>query len=561
MNFTAELQSWLAHFPAEDITGLFLRAVLVVLAVSLWQGYRGKHSQFLEYAPTLMTSLGILGTFVGVVIGLLHFDTAKIDQSIPALLEGLKTAFLTSIFGMTAAMFFNILDAWFFAPKRAANGVKVDVTPRDIYQVLDEQKSILNAVASGLSGQEEGSLIGQLKFLRQDVTHFHKQYENRQSEFTDKLWKELENFAEMLSRSATAQIIEALEQVIRDFNEKLTEQFGENFKRLDESVKKLVDWQEAYKNQVEKMGEQYQQSVDSLVHTRTAVAGIWEECKEIPLAMAELREVLQVNQHQIAELQRHLEAFVSMRDAAVQAVPTIQQRVEEVGALMVAGATGLKSTLDQTGQKMLENSSKMQVALTEGAEHFRDSVTQTQQSFADMSRSVSASSEKLAETLQDAMQDMHSSASDVLGMMRKSVDEMGGQLQRHAGELNGQFGNVIREIERSTQQLVTSMGQTGTRAQQTMASMMEQLQADLVKSISRARSELDTHVADGLKVFAADVNKKLELFETSTMRQLNGELETMGGALTSVTGRFVDDYQRLVAAMDKIVRAQPGRIN
>lgn len=49
------------------------------------------------------------------------------------------------------------------------------------------------------------------------------------------------------------------------------------------------------------MSEQYQQSVESLVETKTAVAGIWEECKEIPLAMSELREVLQVNQHQISE--------------------------------------------------------------------------------------------------------------------------------------------------------------------------------------------------------------------------------------------------------------------
>lgn len=561
MNMTVELQNWLTHASADDVTGLFLRATLVVLVVSLWQGYKGRHSQFLEYAPTLMTSLGILGTFVGVVIGLLHFDTSKIDESIPALLEGLKTAFLTSIFGMTAAMMFNVLDAWLFAPKRASTGVNLDITPRDIFHVLEEQKAILSEVVKGLSGQEEGSLVGQLKFLRQGVTDFQKQHESRQIEFSARLWKELEGFADMLSRSATAQIIEALEKVIRDFNKNLTEQFGDNFKRLDESVKKLVDWQAAYKDQVEKMGEQYQQSVDSLVHTRTAVAGIWEECKEIPLAMAELREVLQVNQHQIAELQRHLEAFVSMRDAAVQAVPTIQQRVEEVGALMVAGATGLQSTLNQTGQKMLENSNKMQVALSEGAVHFRDSVTQTQQSFADMSRSVSASSEKLAETLEDAMQDMHNSAREVLDNMRKAVDEMGGQLQRHSGELSGQFGNVIREVERNSQQLVSNIGQTGTRAQQLMASMMEQMQADLVKSISRARSELDNHVSDSVKAFAADANKKLELFEISTMRQLNAELETMGGALTSVTGRFVEDYQRLVTAMDKIVRSQPGRIN
>ena len=101
-----------------------------------------------------------------------------------------------------------------------------------------------------------------------------------------------------------------------------------------DAVKKLVDWQQTYKDQVEKMGAQYEQSVESLVETRQAVAGIWQECKEIPVAMSDLREVLLVNQHQIAELQRHLEAFVTMRDKAIEAVPNIQQKIEEVGELM-----------------------------------------------------------------------------------------------------------------------------------------------------------------------------------------------------------------------------------
>lgn len=107
---------------------------------------------------------------MGIVIGLLHFDTTNIDKSIPLLLEGLKTAFITSIVGMGAAMTFNFLDAWKFAPKRASNGVTLDVTPRDIFQSMEEQKEILKAMVTGLSGQEEGSLVGQLKFLRQDVS-------------------------------------------------------------------------------------------------------------------------------------------------------------------------------------------------------------------------------------------------------------------------------------------------------------------------------------------------------------------------------------------------------
>ena len=61
------------------------------------------------------------------------------------------------------------------------------------------------------------------------------------------LIKEFKDFAEHMVENNQKAIIEALENVIKDFNEKLTEQFGENFKQLNEAVEKLVDWQDRYK--------------------------------------------------------------------------------------------------------------------------------------------------------------------------------------------------------------------------------------------------------------------------------------------------------------------------
>ncbi len=46
--------------------------------------------------------------------------------------------------------------------------------------------------------------------------------------------------------------IQALEEVIKDFNNKITEQFGDNFKQLNLAVGALLTWQENYKNYIEK---------------------------------------------------------------------------------------------------------------------------------------------------------------------------------------------------------------------------------------------------------------------------------------------------------------------
>jgi hypothetical protein len=41
---------------------------------------------------SIIVSMGVLGTFVGIFIGLWGFDTSSIKNSVPILLDGLKTA-------------------------------------------------------------------------------------------------------------------------------------------------------------------------------------------------------------------------------------------------------------------------------------------------------------------------------------------------------------------------------------------------------------------------------------------------------------------------------------
>ena len=59
---------------------------------------------------SVIVTTGVLGTFVGIVYGLYNFDTSNIEQSIPQLLDGLKTAFVTSVLGMFGAIVITTMD-------------------------------------------------------------------------------------------------------------------------------------------------------------------------------------------------------------------------------------------------------------------------------------------------------------------------------------------------------------------------------------------------------------------------------------------------------------------
>lgn len=522
------LESLLSTMNSTTITDCFIWAVIAVFIGALYVRKKGKSSHFVEYAPTLMTALGILGTFVGVVIGLLHFDTTNIEHSIPVLLGGLKTAFITSIVGMAGALVFNILDR--LLPSSKANGIAspVTVTPDHIHEVLQSQHKLLERIAFGFDGNDEVSLVGQLKLLRTDMSDISKSQRKYHEDFSDKLWVELTHFGDLMAKGATEQIIEALRKVIVDFNNNLTEQFGENFKALDSSVKKLVEWQEAYKDQVDVMGEQYKQSVDSLMETKQSVAGIWEECKEIPLAMAELRDVLQVNHHQIGELSRHLEAFAILRDKAIEAVPAIQTKLDEVGEHLKAGALSVSTSLEQTGGQLLINANSMRIALDEGAEGFRNSVTQTQQSFASMAHDVANSSESLTTTLGDTVEEMKSSAVELLNAMQNSVKEMGTKLHEHSVGLSGMMKTQSDEL--------------ASVMKSNSSNMLENLQI----SFEKANSGLNAHVSDSIGRFGEAINTQLKAFEQATDREMNRELQNLGNSLISISKGFVNNYEQLI---------------
>ena len=107
-------------------------------------------------------------------------------------------------------------------------------------QNLNAQNEMNARLIKAISGDEDSSLLGQIKNLRMDTN----------DKFSE-LVREFRGFASTMAENNQKALIEALSAVIKDFNDKLTEQFGENFKELNSAVSKLVLWQENYKNHIE----------------------------------------------------------------------------------------------------------------------------------------------------------------------------------------------------------------------------------------------------------------------------------------------------------------------
>ena len=93
-----------------------LSIIIVAIVVSfIYIEYLRKNDRLtsqrrtVEYLPNLVSTLGVLGTFLGITIGLYFFKPSDLTNSIPKLLEGLKTAFFTSLAGMVG----SVLLSWY----------------------------------------------------------------------------------------------------------------------------------------------------------------------------------------------------------------------------------------------------------------------------------------------------------------------------------------------------------------------------------------------------------------------------------------------------------------
>ena len=222
------LESALKLTAATQITDIFLGLLMALFCVAFVFAIVKKASRFVAYTPNMLTSIGILGTFIGIVIGLIAFDPANIDGSIEFLLAGLKTAFITSLAGMGLSILFKMLTTLPFMHQSAGkSGSSSNIGP-ELLTSMQKQNDQLDMLRNAIAGDEESSVAGQLKQLRSDANDHHtiqrklleenatalhsirstaEQQRKSFEEFAGKLWTQMEAFAVMLSKSATEQVI------------------------------------------------------------------------------------------------------------------------------------------------------------------------------------------------------------------------------------------------------------------------------------------------------------------------------------------------------------------
>lgn len=253
---------------------------------------------------SMVITAGILGTFVGVFLGLLNFDANKIEESIPILISGLTTAFVTSIAGLLTNLFLRITPS-FYRFKRSIKDNKSE-------NLAEEIIASMNKVATAISGEGESSMVTQLQKIR-----------TTNMDGFDKMNKSFETFAERVVSDNTQSLIDALTQVMRDFNTQINEQFGDNFVQLNEGIGAMLEWQKEYKSQVEILTEQFTKVTES-------VKAIDKSLKSTSKSSESIYETNELLKQTLVDLSATVGSLSELGEKAKQSFPAIEKNMESL---------------------------------------------------------------------------------------------------------------------------------------------------------------------------------------------------------------------------------------
>jgi hypothetical protein len=350
----------------------------------------------------------------------------------------------------------------------------------------------------------------------------------------------------MMSKSATEQVIEALKTVISDFNNNLTEQFGDNFKELNLAVKELVQWQENYKSQLLDMSTQYAEGVKSITQTEASVAHISEHTSEIPKTMQDLKTVMEVNQHQVGELESHLEAFKNIRAKAVEALPEIEKRIDET-------INGVQSATSKLSEGLEDSANKLSSAFIKTAEDFEDSSTVVNSSLQSTSDYLASNSASITQTLDDSTTQLSDDLNKLVTEFQKRGPEVVDIHKQGNEDIKGSYVEIGKALQ-------DSMSGVQKEFQSQLESMVEVLKTKVESTISEQLNHTDairknlTSFAEKSMTDTAEVVKsQTSMIDQALEKEINSSMQQLGSSLNSITQKFTKDYQVLVTEMQNVI--------
>ena len=481
------------------ITLIFVLVILTIFISVLFfpKTFFGRY--FSSGATTVLPSIGILGTFFGVFIALLNFDQTNMQGSMNLIIDGLKIAFITSIFGLFTGIVIKLVQSS-QNDSDSPDGVGAEEILTELQQsrkdAEKQNKNLLNAI----SGDADSSLNTQIKLMRTD----------------------LNDFAKTVAEANTTAFIDALKEAIADFNKNLTEQFGENFKRLNDAVGKLLEWQENNKQDMEHMRSSIDTAVKGIGDAETSLTQIKESADTIPETVKGLSTVLEAIQAQINDLENHLQTFADVSTQAKDAIP----KIEEV-------LTNYTDGLEKTSNEILTN-------LTENLDAQKGVYEELQTNFKTVFDDFGTLGTELQNNIKEVANTLSSKTNEILDNLAAVSTAQNDK----SNEIINNFTSLSEEIMTSFKDTTAGIINNLSEASEEVISNATMVTTEHTIATKEIAEELAKQVDVIGNTLASELKSSIETVTTSFQTALSETQESQKIQISSFNEELSDQYKK-----------------
>ena len=398
---------------------------------------------------TTLTTLGILGTFLGLAVGLRGFnftDTNNIIQGIENLLEGMSTAFWTSIWGIVASLIFTSIH------HRIERRALTDMDSfLDMFRknVLDDQTdTALSAIVDKLSPLENmnsslADAVGKALGAHMDGQ-------------MDKVISAVETACYEMAKYQA----EAMRTTTNAFAQALQDSLGTHFNDLGQSIDRASQEYGAFAGQLSGITNSLRE-----MSSHVSVMENWSERQmeslkdfsaEYGRTMASFSHCLSQIQDQMREMQQETAETFDRLDGMLQAgsetIKAQKAGLEEVSA----AANNLQNVLESVDTAVKQISEDSETV----AENTKQTLAAVSESVRAESDAFTAAYEKTLESCSDTLQNMQKTYADQLkemtGLYEGELREMAGS---YTGQLKNTTGSFARELNEQMEAYLKASGE------------------------------------------------------------------------------------------------------
>lgn len=194
------------------------------------------HKRLLEMVPDIFTSLGILGTFVGLVWGLKNFEPSNYEAmttSVSALVDGIKVAFLTSIYGISLSVVYTY-------------GMKSEYS--SMAEALQAFLSRFHShVMPSAENESRNLLLSSQKIQTAAMNQMAEQFSVQMADSFEKVitptFRKMNDSLDTLVNSVTRCQEDAIREILNVFLKEMNDSFGVQFSEFGKTLTQLKDAQ------------------------------------------------------------------------------------------------------------------------------------------------------------------------------------------------------------------------------------------------------------------------------------------------------------------------------